>query len=154
MRYRATSPPGSQRGFRPATRGCCRRDRAAAPERRQAPRAAPAGCSAGARVATPAVARPQATRRRCGAPRERKPPRRPYQRKTAAVVRKGRIICDLLKLDRGDPGVATRDQAKEEIRFALRPLFRSYAGMTRIRFKGSTSVVSAPLGAPLGMRLL
>ncbi len=35
-----------------------------------------------------------------------------------------------------------------------RPSFRSYAGMTRIRFKGPLNAISAPSGAPLGMRYL
>jgi hypothetical protein len=46
-----------------------------------------------------------------------------------------------------DPRTESRDAGRSR---ALKALVRSYAGMTRIRFKGSAIAISAPSGAPLG----
>jgi hypothetical protein len=57
---------------------------------------------------------------------------------------------DLLLVRNG--GRSGRDDATARAAaWAPRVFFRSYAGMTRIRFKGQLDAFSAPYGAPLGM---
>jgi hypothetical protein len=55
-------------------------------------------------------------------------------------------------LERPEPGRSDTMTRNETDGGAKDPVSRSYAGMTRIRFKGSVRTISVPCGTPLEIR--